>query len=76
MEAAVVEKFAGQQGELAELMRAAAGGPDFSRTVVTSPVVGFVTYSMRDACRLVVAHNRRHFEQARRVTEAAGFPVS
>jgi hypothetical protein len=71
----VVERFAGQQGELAGLMRAAAAGTDLRRAVVTSPVAGFVTYSMLDACRIVVAHNRRHLAQARRVTEAEGFPA-
>ena len=74
--AGVVEKFAGQQGELAELMRAAAAGTDLRRTVVTSPIAGFVTYSMLDACRIVAAHNRRHVLQARRVTEAPGFPAA
>jgi hypothetical protein len=42
--------------------------------IVASPIAGFVTYNMLDACRIVVAHERRHFEQARRVTEAEGFP--
>jgi hypothetical protein len=76
VDAGVVEQFAGQQGELAELMRAAAAGTDLRRAVVTSPVAGFVTYSMLDACRIVAAHNRRHVAQARRVTEAEGFPAA
>ena len=76
VEAGVVEKFVGQQGELARLMRAAAAGADLRRTVVASPIAGFATYSMFDACRIVAAHNRRHFEQARRVAEAPGFPAA
>jgi len=76
VDAGVVEKFVGQQGELGKLMRAAAGGTDLRRTAVTSPIAGFVTYSMLDACRIVAAHNRRHVAQARRVTEAEGFPAA
>jgi hypothetical protein len=44
------------------------------RTIMVSPFARFVTYSVLDGCRLMAAHDRRHFEQARRVTEAAGFP--
>jgi hypothetical protein len=33
-----------------------------------------LTYSVLDGCRLIVTHERRHFEQARRVTQASGFP--
>ncbi|HEU4595873.1 MAG TPA: DinB family protein [Pyrinomonadaceae bacterium] len=73
VDAAVVEQFAGQQGELAELMKATAN-LDLQRTVVTSPISGFVTYSLLDAFRIVVMHERRHFAQALRVTEAEGFP--
>jgi hypothetical protein len=73
VDAAVIGRFVEQQGELSGRMRAAEGS-DLKRTVVTSPIAGFVTYSMFDACRIVVAHNRRHFAQARRVTEAVGFP--
>jgi hypothetical protein len=76
VDAGVVGEFVGQQDELAGLMRAASAGTDLRRTVVTSPIAGFVTYSMLDACRIVVAHNRRHFAQAQRVIEARGFPAA
>ncbi|HYN84786.1 MAG TPA: DinB family protein [Pyrinomonadaceae bacterium] len=69
----VVGRFVEQQGRLAGLMRA-AGKVDMKKTKVTSPFAGFVTYSLLDACRITVAHERRHFEQARRVTESANFP--
>jgi len=71
--AGVVAEFARQQEELAGLMRASAGA-DLRRIIITSPISGFVTYNMLDACRIVVAHNRRHLRQARRVTEVQGFP--
>jgi hypothetical protein len=46
------------------------------RTIMTSPFVRVITYSVLDGWRLVVAHDRRHFEQARRVTQSAGFPTA
>jgi hypothetical protein len=69
----VMEKFASHQEELAKLMRATSKA-DLRRTMVTSPVTSVATYSLLDAYRIVVAHERKHFEQARRVTEAEGFP--
>ncbi len=71
--AGVVAEFARQQEELAGAVRAASGA-DLRRIIITSPVSRFVTYNMLDACRIVVAHNRRHLRQARRVTEVPGFP--
>ena len=73
VEADVIGRFAEQQTRLAELMRA-TDKIDLNKTIVTSPVASFVTYSLLDAYRVVVTHDRRHFEQARRVTEAEGFP--
>ena len=73
VDARVIEQFVGHQGELADLMRA-NGGIDLKGTIVTSAISPFVTYSVLDACRIAVAHERRHFAQARRVTEAEGFP--
>jgi hypothetical protein len=37
------------------------------RAILISPFVSFITYSVMDGVRLMVAHDRRHFEQARRV---------
>jgi hypothetical protein len=71
----IVERFAAHQRVVGKHL-SAARAEDLKRTVVTSPVAGFATYSLFDACRIVVAHERRHFEQARRVTEVAGFPRS
>ena len=45
-----------------------------ARTLMTSPFVSVITYSVLDGWRLVVAHDRRHFEQARLVTQSPGFP--
>ena len=70
----IVERFAAHQDELAWLIKATERA-DLRRTVVTSPVSALVTYSLLDAYRIVVAHERRHLRQARRVTETPGFPA-
>jgi hypothetical protein len=36
--------------------------------------ITLVTYSALDGWRLIVAHDQRHLEQARRVTQSPGFP--
>jgi hypothetical protein len=46
-----------------------------STMIITSPVAAFVTYSLKDAYTIMALHNRRHFNQAKRVTEAAEFPM-
>jgi hypothetical protein len=47
---------------------------DPAKIIVTSPFMKVITYSVLDAARLVVAHERRHFAQAQRVMETEGFP--
>ena len=71
----VIEQFAGHQEELSGHMRATAAA-DLRGLKVTSPVSPVATYSLLDAYRIVVAHERKHFEQARRVTQSAGFPAA
>lgn len=71
----IIQQFAAHQQELSARMRATAGA-DLRGLKVTSPVSPVATYSLLDAYRIVVAHERKHFEQARRLTRAAGFPVS
>lgn len=71
----VVARFVAQQDRLSEYIKAtAAHGRDLRRTIVTSPVSPLITYSLRDGYHLILLHERRHLAQARRVTEAQGFP--
>jgi hypothetical protein len=74
VDARIISTFAAQQAELAELISRAAQQAELRRTVVTSPLAKLVTYTLGDALRILVTHERRHFEQARRVTQAQGFP--
>jgi hypothetical protein len=41
---------------------------------MTSPFVRVITYSVLDGWRLMLAHDRRHVEQAKRVMATPGFP--
>lgn len=47
---------------------------DIKDKVITSPIAKIATYSLYDAFTIVVLHDRRHINQAVRVTETAGFP--
>jgi len=73
IDAGIIERFVAYQHEAAARVRA-LDERDVARLVMVSPFVSLVTYSVLDGCRIIVAHERRHFEQARRVTQAPGFP--
>ncbi len=70
----IVGKFADLQRDVSRKIKAIENlNPD--KIIITSPFAGFITYSLLDACRVIVAHERRHFEQAQRVMAAQGFPT-
>jgi hypothetical protein len=73
IDAAVVGRFLDQQRDLVAKLDAVAGR-DLSGVVMASPFLGVVTYSVLDGWRLIVAHERRHVQQARRVMGTPGFP--
>jgi len=69
----IIDDFVKHQSRLAELMEATAD-MDVDRIVMTSPAAKMITYTVMDAFRIVVVHEKRHFQQAKRVTEEGGFP--
>ena len=71
----VIQRFVDQQHGAADWLRA-VDQRDADRVIMVSPFVRVVTYSVLDGCRLLVAHDRRHFEQARRVMLIDGFPAA
>jgi len=73
LSSAVINGFIDQQNELAEKMKATED-LDLERIIIGSPVTSAITYSLMDAYRLIVVHEWRHFQQAKRVTEENGFP--
>ncbi|MFN0110858.1 MAG: DinB family protein [Blastocatellia bacterium] len=69
----IVNQFVTLQQEVSQKFKAVEPlNPD--KVIVTSPFIGVITYSLLDACRIISAHERRHFEQARRVMATEGFP--
>jgi hypothetical protein len=73
IDARIVQRFVEYQREAAARVRTLQGR-DVDRTIMVSPFVSFITYSVLDGLRIIVTHQRRHFEQARRVTEEPAFP--
>lgn len=70
----IIHDFVDQQATIAEKMQASAN-LDLERIVIPSPAASVVTYSLMDAYRIIAVHERRHFQQAQRVTEESGFPA-
>lgn len=47
---------------------------DLDKTIITSPVSGFITYNLVDSFTFLLQHEHRHINQALRVKDNAGFP--
>jgi len=69
----VINNFVDQQTLIVEKMKATKH-LDLERIIITSPAISAVTYSLMDAYRVIVVHEHRHFQQAKRVTEETAFP--
>ena len=74
IKSSVINDFVDQQDKIVEKMKATEH-LDLEKTVITSPAAGVVTYSLMDAYRIIVVHEQRHFQQAKRVMDEAGFPA-
>ncbi|NOT49778.1 MAG: DinB family protein [Chitinophagaceae bacterium] len=48
---------------------------DIDKTHITSPVSGFVTYSLRNTIKFLVQHEHRHINQAIKIKNNKNFPV-
>jgi hypothetical protein len=66
IDADIITRFVAAQAAMQDRLRSFASR-DLARTIMVSPFASFIAYSTLDACRLIAAHERRHFEQARRV---------
>ncbi|HKS28847.1 MAG TPA: DinB family protein [Pyrinomonadaceae bacterium] len=69
----IISRFAQHQDELVSLMKATEPR-EIDRIIITSAISPVVVYSLLDGYRILVTHERRHFQQAERVTSAAEFP--
>lgn len=47
---------------------------DLKKIIISSPVNGFITYSLDDTLKIITNHEIRHLDQAERVTNMDGFP--
>lgn len=69
----ITRSFVEEQKKLVDRMNATAG-LDLDRILVSSPITDLVNYSVADAYRIIVNHERRHVQQAKRVMDSEGFP--
>lgn len=69
----IVNQFIAHQQIVEEKLKAVENlNPE--KLIITSPFAGFMTYSLLDAARIIVVHERRHMAQAERVMATDGFP--
>jgi len=71
----IVDRYCAHQEEMIEKLKL-TGGTDWEKTIVTSPFMPIMTYSLADANKVLVEHSKRHINQAKRVTQADGFPTA
>jgi hypothetical protein len=69
----IIEQFLLHQDEVIELIEK-IGERELDRIIIYSPVTKVIIYSLLDAYRIIVLHERRHFQQAERVMAMPGFP--
>jgi DinB superfamily len=69
----IIDDFVTQQGRVSESIDATRK-LEPERIVITSPAASLITYSLMDAFRIIVVHEKRHFQQAQRVTQELTFP--
>jgi len=73
LDSRIVGDFVSHQQTVIEKMKALqALHPE--KIIMTSPFASFMTYSLLDACRIILVHERRHFAQAERVMAMDSFP--
>ena len=75
LDSAIVDRFISEQAELIRAIQKLEG-QDLDALRMTSPIMGLITYSFSDACRIIIVHEQRHFQQAEHVLKATGFPGS
>lgn len=71
----IIDRYVKHQHELIEHIKRIPADIDPARTIITSPLLGVVTYSLDDAYSILVVHGQRHLGQAKRVLDVAGFPA-
>jgi hypothetical protein len=70
---AIIEDFGKHQDRLISLMEAVKD-QNIRKIKIPTPISEAVNVRLSDALEVIVMHERRHFNQAKRVTEMEGFP--
>ncbi len=69
----VVTQFVEQQAAFTDLIRQ-ADGADLNGNKFSSPATRFIRLTLGEGLTMLTAHQQRHLQQARRVTEHSDFP--
>jgi hypothetical protein len=69
----IVNRYVEHQDYVIEKLKATSAA-DPKKTVLTSPFMRLITYTLDDSYTIFIEHARRHVRQAKRVMEADGFP--
>lgn len=69
----IIDRFLAQQDDLRALLQE-ADGVDLNSGTFASPVTRLVRFTVGEGLTVLVVHERRHLEQARRVTQLSAFP--
>ena len=72
----IIERFAEHQRVMAEHLERLPADIEPETFTITSPLLGFATYTLGDALIFLPKHCRRHFDQAKRVLESKEFPLA
>ena len=73
VDGAIIRRFIDQQNQVTRYMKATED-LDLEKIKISSPVTNLITYSLMDAYRIMITHEKRHLLQAKRVSEMDGFP--
>ena len=73
IDGAVIRRFIDHQNQVISYMKATED-LELEKITISSPVTNLITYSLMDAYRIIIIHEKRHLLQARRVSEMDGFP--
>ncbi len=69
----IINRFAEHQAQLIRHMKPTQH-LELNQIIITSPAMALITYNLLDAYRILIAHERRHLQQAERVVGLTGFP--
>lgn len=70
----IIERFSEHQDQMIEHLQKIPADIDAAKTIITSPLLSVITYSLDDCYTILNVHCQRHFGQAQRVMETEGFP--